>query len=157
MKIMKEKITLTKELVMFSNVAVRIIILIVISYFLEFEMWFNVLAFSVTTVPTLYLHLQYAYSDRNKSLVLDKSSVRLEINDQVFDLNTSNKIIINGHVALTRNVIPVFVSPNYYNVTFISEEFGEVSVSSLVYRDLKSLIVEHFDEDIISYEYFWLY
>jgi len=157
MKIMKEKITLKKELAMFSNIVVRIIILTVLSYFLEFEMWFNILAFSATTLPTLYLHLQYSYSDRNKSLVLDKSSIHLEINDKVFDLSTSNKIIINGHVALTRNVIPIFVSPNYYNVTFLSEEFGEVSVSSLVYRDLKILIVEHFDEDIISYEYFWLY
>lgn len=154
---MKEKITIKKELAMFSNIIVRIIILTVLSYFLEFEKWFNIIAFSVITLPTLYLHLQYAYSDRNKSLVLDKSSVHLEINDKVFDLSSANKIIINGHVALTRNVIPVFVSPNYYNVTFISKEFGEVSVSSLVYRNLKSIVMEHFDEEIIYYEHFLLY
>ena len=154
---MKEKITLKKEIVMLSNIAIRIIILIALSHFLEFERWFNVLAISVTVLPILYLHLQYSYSDRNKALVLDNHSVRLQINDKEFDLSTSNKIIINGHVALTRNVIPIFLSPNYYNVRFISEKFGEVSVSSLVYKDLKKLIVEHFNEDIVSYEYFWFY
>lgn len=154
---MKEKITLKKELAMLLNVAATIVVFTVFLYFFNLNLWVDIVVIVSVSLPTLYLHLQYAYSDRNKSLVLDKSSVHLEINDKVFDLSLANKIIINGHVALTRNVIPVFVSPNYYNVTFISKEFGEVSVFSLVYRDLKSIIMKHFDEEIIYYEHFLLY
>src|SRR5690554_6510876 len=98
---MKEKITLKKELAMLLNVAATIVVFTVFLYFFNLNLWVDIVVIVSVSLPTLYLHLQYAYSDRNKSLVLDKSSVHLEINDKVFDLSLANKIIINGHVALT--------------------------------------------------------
>lgn len=111
----------------------------------------------LVTLPSIYLHLKYSLQDENKTLIVDGNSILLKIENEYYDLNLSEKIIIHGSVGLTRNIIPIFISPSYYYISFISKEYGELSISSLVDINLNKLILERFDKNIISYDYFILY
>jgi hypothetical protein len=101
--------------------------------------------------------LKYSLQDEKKTLIIDNENISLKINDKNYNLNSTDKIIIHGSVGLTRNIIPIFISPSYYYISFISKEYGELSVSSLVDLNLKELILKRFDKSIISYDYFILY
>lgn len=148
---LKNEIRILKELIL------RTLILIAVLYFFNLPIWFDCVTIILITFPTLYLHLKYSYADRNKTLIIKPESVFLTINNEKFNLKSTNKIIIKGSVGLTRNIIPIFISPNYYNVIFISEEFGEVSISSLVELNLRNEILKSFNNQIIKYDYFLLY
>lgn len=151
------KITLKKELLILRNLILKVIVISTFLYFINLSMWVNIIVITLITFPTIYLHLEYSYIDRYKTIVFKNGDFFLQINNDKFDLSSTNKIVIRGSVALTRNVIPLVISPNYYNVIFISKEFGEISVSSLVNPNLKNIILERFDNEIINYDYFLLY
>src|SRR5690606_15552691 len=146
-----------KETQMLKGLTLTALMLATILYLFNLPIWFDAVAIILFVFPTVYLHLKYSYTDRNKKLIIENSTIFLEIDNAKFDLNSTNKIIIRGSVALTRNVINILISPNYYNVLFISNEFGEISVSSVVNPDLKSIILDRFDNKIIEYDYFLLY
>ena len=146
-----------KEIQMLKGLILTALMLATILYLFNLPIWFDAVAIILFVFPTVYLHLKYSYTDRNKKLIIENSTIFLEIDNAKFDLNSTNKIIIRGSVTLTRNVINILISPNYYNVLFISNEFGEISVSSVVNPDLKSIILDRFDNKIIEYDYFLLY
>lgn len=151
------KISPKNEIILLKDLILRTLILVVVLYFVNLPIWFDGIAIILITFPTLYLHLKYSYVDKNKILIINQNEVFLEINNEKFDLKTTSKIIIRGSVGLTRNIIPILVSPSYYEVIFTSKEFGEISVSSLVEPNVREMILSVFDNEIISYDYFMVY
>lgn|SRR5690606_25820213 len=153
----KKTITLKKEIILLKDLIIRFLVLFTVLYLFKLPFWFDFISIILISFPTIYLHLKYSFEDRNKALITNKNDIYLEINDVKFNLKPSNKVIIRGSVGLTRNIIPVFISPSYYNIIFKSEEFGEISVSSLIDPNLKEVIFNYFNNQVIEYDYYLFY
>lgn len=154
---MIKKINLKNELKVAKNIIFSTLSIVILLYFIDLKLWICFIVIMLVTLPSIYLHLKYSLQDENKTLIVDGNSILLKIENEYYDLNLSEKIIIHGSVGLTRNIIPIFISPSYYYISFISKEYGELSISSLVDINLNKLILERFDKNIISYDYFILY
>jgi len=154
---MEKKINLKNEFNVSKDIIIRVFVFICILYFMNLSLWINFIFILLASGSSIYLHLKYSLQDEKKTLIIDNENISLKINDKNYNLNSTEKIIIHGSVGLTRNIIPIFISPSYYYISFISKEYGELSVSSLVDLNLKELILERFDKSIISYDYFILY
>jgi len=151
------KISLKNEIFLSKDLLMKVLILFGVLYFFNLSIWFDGIAIILITFPTIYLHLKYSYNDKNKTLIINQNNIFLEINDKIIDLRSTDKIVIRGSVGLTRNIIPILISPSYYEVIFKSKEFGEVSVSSLIEPNVREVILDLFDNKMVSYDYFIIY
>lgn len=152
---MEKKINIKNDFNVLKDLIIRVFVFICILYIMNLSLW--IIFILLASGPSIYLHLKYSLQDENKTLIVEHKNISLKINNKNFSLNSTEKIIIHGSVGLTRNIIPIFISPSYYYITFISKEFGELTISSLVDLNLNELILERFDKNIISYDYFILY
>lgn len=158
----KKRVNIKRELTAISELVIRVvfvaIILVLINeLFIELSIWISMSIILLITIPTIFLHLAYSYKDKDKTIIMTDNDIYLEIKDQRIDLSSSKKIVIKGSVALTRKAVPMLISPNYYEIIFISDEFGELTVSSLFDIKIKDEIFKRFGPDLIEYNYFFLY
>ena len=152
-----KKMNLSNDIKVAQDFIVRTLILVCFLYLFEASFWVNLIIILSTVIPSVYLHLMYSMEDEHKMIVIEEDKMILKNKDKSYDLHLSEQIIFQGSVGLTRNIIPLFISPNYYKITFISKVFGEVTITSLLDLHIKDEILKRFDENKISYDYFILY
>lgn len=64
-----------KEIQMLKGLILTALMLATILYLFNLPIWFDAVAIILFVFPTVYLHLKYSYTDRNKKLIIENSTI----------------------------------------------------------------------------------